>query len=145
MASKQKRSYKSIAAKSQRKITDHIFHRGHQSNFEVTPGMVLYWWRVLNKAVFDGILHPPTKIICRNFRNGDLGHCTATNGKKDDVHIAIRRQQYDRETFLTVLVHEMVHQYEWVTHKSMSHGKTFNAWVNTIDNAIGLPLGEYIE
>jgi hypothetical protein len=130
-------------AECQSRITDHLHNRGHQSVFNVTPNLVMYWWKLLNWAVFRGKLTPPAQIICRNFRDGTLGYCAPCH--TDDVHIGLRRQFDDREQFLTVLVHEMVHQYQWVTFNKMSHGLTFNSWRIHIGRAIGLPLSEYVD
>lgn len=147
MASKQRLNYKYIAnkvASKRDKVKLHIRNHGCKSNFSVTPSLVKYWWHVLNYAVFDGILVFPKQVVCRNFHNGYLGYCEPI-GTKMDIRLGIRRQQCDKETFLVVLVHEMVHQYEWAVHKKMTHGKTFYAWQDRVFDTIGLPLNEYVE
>lgn len=108
--------------------------------------MVLFWWRLLNFAVFGGKLREPKRIDLKNFHKGVLGYCKPYGRKeKRDVSIGMRREYDDRITFITVLAHEMVHQYEWVEHKRMTHGQNFYAWEHKVKHAVGLPLNEYVE
>lgn len=105
--------------------------------------MVLYWWRYINKALFYGILLPPRKIHCRNFRNEWFGWC---EGIEDtiEVEIGIRRELYDRETFFIVLVHEMVHQLQRAVGEPMSHKGLFKRWKPYVESLLGLPLRENV-
>lgn len=47
-----------------------------------------------------------------------------------------------KELFLNVLVHEMVHQFQFETNQDVSHGRTFKAWAPIIAKATGLRLKE---
>lgn len=125
-------------------IKQHIKKRGDEFDVEVTPSMVLYWWARLNKTIFNGQLIPPQKIICRNFRDGDYGWCSPYK-HSSQVRMGIRRTMPDRKTFLTVLVHEMVHQWEHQQHKRMSHGYNFYRWKDLIKRELNLPLQQYID
>ena len=129
--------------KARRKIKKHVKERGEFADFEVTPQFVLFWWHKLNSAVFDNKLSPPTSIEIRNFRDC-WGWCK-TYKRKPDIVIGITSDMWDRKTFLTVLVHEMVHQWEYETHGRMSHGKNFYGWRDRIKRNIGLPLDEYVD
>ena len=131
-----------------RKIKKHLRRNG-DNLIEVTPDVVMYWWRLLNEAIFNNELRPPKKVVCRNFRDGNLGFCvTGKRGrsKKDPVVLGVRRELEDRRMFLEVLSHEMVHQYEKQTNGRMSHGVTyFYSWASTIQRTIGLPLRKLID
>jgi len=113
---------------------------------EVTPSFVLYWWHMLNHALFDGILYPPTKIHCRNFHDGSYGWCLIDKDKNtDDVELGLRRLFESRKQFITVLVHEMVHQHEWVYNRDIDHKDCFYSWKSHIKRILNLPLTEFID
>lgn len=132
---------KTIAAR--KRIKTHLRNRGEEL-LDVTPTFVLHWWHQLNHAVFRGILQPPKRIECRNFHDGSYGW-TSPVPKTYDVIMGIRRQLEDRNQFVTVLVHEMVHQYEWVYYRRMSHGQNFYEWAPLIKRELNLSLSEYID
>jgi len=112
----------------------------------MSEDMISLWWKVLNEAIFKGKLQKPIRFELANFHNGVLGLCRpfgrATNG---NVVICMRREYDNRITFLTVLAHEMVHQYQWQEDKRMTHGCSFYDWERRIKLATGLPLNEYVE
>lgn len=121
-------------AKAQKKILNHIETRGGEF-LAVTPRTVRYWWGVCNHALFGGKLHPPTEIVTRPLK-GQYGFIEAT---KSMVRITISTG-VTRELFLTMIVHEMVHQWEHETYGKMGyHGKRFHAWKKRVEN-IGLDL-----
>ena len=128
---------------ARKRIKTHLKKRG-QEMLEIAPSLVLHWWHQLNYAVFQGILHPPKKIVCRNFRDGAFGW-TQPIYYSYDVNMGIRRQLEDRTQFITVLAHEMVHEHEWVHHRKMSHGQHFYEWAPLINRVLNLPLSEYID
>ena len=131
---------RSTKIEARKKIVAHIKRRGHVSDFIVTPVLVMRWWNLLNKAIFDSTLTPPHKIIVRNFRDS-YGWCMpmAVKGK---VQLGINVEFEDRKTFLTILVHEMIHQYQWTHIGEMTHGKTFWMWKKQIKQVLNLPLFE---
>lgn len=130
--------------KARQKIKNHLKNNGHDTCFEVDHKLVRYWWHVLNHAVFDGQLTPPKRIICKNFREDTLGWCQQYM-LNTNVRMGFRRHFTNRRVFLTVLVHEMVHQHELATRNKMSHGKYFYAWRDKIKSTIGLPLNKLID
>ena len=141
MSSKERR------IQARQRIKKHLKKRG-EDLLEVTPELVMYWWHVLNNALFYGILIPPKKIHCRNFRDGTRGWITygwCSSKSPDKVEIGIRRELEDRKQFMVVLVHEMVHQYELTTIGEMGHGETFYEWAPMIKRVLNLPLSEYVE
>lgn len=99
------------------------------------------WWNLINKALFDGKLTAPQKITVKAFRN-EWGSCYPF-ADKGCVHLRINSEFFDRKTFLAVLVHEMVHQWQWTDEQAkgiMKHGPTFWLWEERIKKTLGLPL-----
>lgn len=129
---------------ARRRIRDHVLNRGDDFDFHVTPTFVLYWWRICNKALFNGELPTPKNVIIRNFRDEVYGYCEPANYTTSDVVLGIRSDVDSRRCFLTVLIHEMVHQWEYVNIGRMSHGKNFYAWEKRVNRYFGLNLNEYI-
>ncbi len=130
---------------ARKRIRSHLRKKG-DDYCEVTDTLILYWWHQLNYTIFDGILTPPRKIEIRNFHEGVYGWCKPFGRKNNGtVCIGIRREVDNRHTFLTTLVHEMVHQYQWEHERKMSHGKTFYRWADHLKRTVGLPLDEYVD
>ena len=125
------------------KIKQHIKIHGNEWT-EITPTFVTYWWHLSNYAIFDSKLTLPKKIHCRNFRDGSYGWCLPLFDYT--IELGIRRELNDRRTFLIVLIHEMVHQYDWEINKTKAptHGKTFYSWAPLIKQIVNLPLNKYI-
>ena len=127
------------------KIRNHLKLKGNYW-CDMTEALVTWWWRVINKAIFGSILPLPIRFEFRNFHNRIQGLCCpfgrCING---DVVICLRREYDTIYTFLTVLIHEMVHQYQWYTDKRITHGKTFYTWEQRVKTATGLPLHEYVD
>ena len=129
-----------IAAR--KKIVRHLRRRGHVADFKVTPVLVMRWWNLLNDALFDGKLIPPRTITVKNFRS-IWGDCTPL-AKKGHVHLKIASEFIDRKDFLSILAHEMIHQWQWtdVGVGEMTHGQTFWQWEPTLKRVLNLPLAE---
>lgn len=131
------------------KIKRHIDRHQQGTPFIVTPTIVLKWWHVLNNAAFDGTLKPPKKIICRNFHGKTYGWCQPYYSGRDlndrtIIEIGIRKNQKDRKTFLTILAHEMVHQWQWVHREPMGHGKSFVKWKPILKQAVDITLDSHL-
>lgn len=131
------------------KIKRHIDRHQRGTPFVVTPSIVLKWWHTLNNAVFEGKLTPPMKIVCRNFRDDAHGWCQPYISGIDPndrtlIEIGIRREQIDRKTFLTVLAHEMVHQWQWVHKERMGHGKSFVKWKPILKQTVDIALNSHL-
>lgn len=130
--------------KARQRIRKHVKEKGRSADFDVTPQFVLFWWHKLNAAVFNNALQPPRNIEIRNFRDC-LGWCKSHRKNKPYVSLGIYREMPDRKVFLTVLVHEMVHQWEHQNIGKMSHGQNFYMWKGRIKRNIGLDLDEYVK
>jgi len=135
---------------ARKRIKKHIRRKGECSDFEVTQEFALYWWHRLNEAVFDGKLTPPARFEFRAFRDA-AGWCMPFNVrcKQRRVRIGISTEIWERRTFLIVLAHEMVHQWEWEIladwNSKVDHGKNFYSWTWKLKNRAGLPLSKHVD
>jgi hypothetical protein len=98
------------------------------------------WFKVLNKLIFKTQLPPFYRVKissikdawanCLGFEEKGIRWCSVHLDKKfpSEAH------------FVTVLIHEMVHNYEWcILKKDMSHGPDFFKWKEKL-NSLGVPL-----
>lgn len=143
------------------KIQNHILKYGNCKKFSITTKMIKYWWNILNIAVFDSCLTPP-KFCIKSIRNSDgqvtygecqgIYHIGANGSKHLEVIIHINGDKiFTRQHFIAILVHEMVHNWQFeyreeVMHeKRMSHGTTFSQWRDIIENSVGVKLETYMD
>jgi len=94
---------------------------------------------LINQNVFDGKLKRP-KIVLRRCR-GSLGWCIPyANPKRRWCEIILRNRWYCIQWTITILAHEMSHQWEWdLLCKTLSHGKHFFIWKKKLER-FGIPL-----
>jgi hypothetical protein len=97
----------------------------------------------MNIAVFDNKLPAPKSVTIRNFRDDTCGNCLGLNNQK--YKLRFKQDFENRKEFLTVLVHEMVHSYEWIHYGTMLHGNNFNAFKEIVFKRVGLPLSRLID
>jgi hypothetical protein len=135
-----------------KQVKHHIKSRGQNSDFELTESFCMYWWRHLNEAVFDGKLTPPERFEFRRFHHNTAGWCQPyrMNRANRRVRIGISTRIQDRKTFLEILGHEMVHQYEWeVDHDwdetKSEHGSNFYKWCEPLARRVGLTLDTHYD
>jgi hypothetical protein len=127
--------------KAQRKIKNHLQRLGH-TEIHLSEKIVKIWWKHLNMAVFDDKLPYPISINVQRLA-GAHAHCIA-DYFKNNVTIGIHNTFTSREKFLTALVHEMVHQWEFCVHGTMTHGPKFYSWKKKILLRVNLPLGQAV-
>ena len=134
-----------------KRIKAHIRRKGEQCDFEITESFALYWWHQLNDTIFDGVLTPPVRFEIKNFRDCG-GWCLPFQWnriKERRVRIGLLREYWDRKTFLIVLAHEMVHQWEWEVladwDPNVDHGGDFFSWRNKVKYRTGLPLDRTVD
>ena len=130
-----------------RTIRTHVLKRNLSDQlFETSQTACKHWWSRLNIAVFDGMLIQPARFEIRSMRDC-YGWCKPwrPNSHTRRVVIGINDEFINRREFLTILVHEMVHQWEWQMlgdweFDSDPHGETFFLWQPKIRYRVGLPL-----
>ena len=94
-------------------------------------------YRRLNKDIFKNKL-PKAKILLKRV-SGIYGECYY-DGKA--YNIKLTKRYKNKQFFLMVLAHEMVHVYEHYYLGSMSHGASFYAWRPTFAKFC-IPLSSY--
>ena len=119
---------------------------GKKIPFTSDPDIILYWWRIINNAVFDDILKEPEQFITKKFHD-NIGWCVPyrfNNKKNRRVRIGISTRLNNLHDFLCVLIHEMVHQWQWEHigewDDEVLHGKSFYAWRDVVFERTGAPL-----
>jgi len=113
--------------------------------YRPTIGQVLFYYRLLNFLVFDNTLTRPYLEIRR--LKCAWGLCIGHTDLSCEIHITDRF--YCKQWFLSVLAHEMCHQYQWQVLGEqrlkqgrwplMSHGPSFFLYREKL-NALGIPL-----
>lgn len=115
---------KSTCRAAKKQLKSHLKRRG-DCHLTVSEGLSWYWWRIINRAVFNNALPIPSKIVVRRLR-GAWGLCWGK--RKGTCVITISSDIQSRKLFLETLCHEMVHQYQWLDKKSLDHGSSFREW-----------------
>lgn len=95
---------------------------------EVTERKVQFWFNVINTAIFNNRLPKFHEIEIGYFKDFHaMCEC-------DDVTytLKIKSKFENRKRFVEVIVHEMIHLYEWVEYHKMTHGKDFFEWKNKL-------------
>lgn len=119
--------------------------QGKKSKYQATLHDARTVWSALNHAVFGGVLNLPEKFIVQNRSTWDFwGECEgwirgSRWGQPYTKAIRLQRIYRNPKTFIDVMAHEMVHQYEWERQGVMSHGRTFFAWKEKLEEK-GIPL-----
>jgi hypothetical protein len=122
------------------KLHTYIYHKGH-TPVKVTKHLVRFWWKVINHAVFGGTLIPARHI---ELMFSDVVYAWAIPSTNSRIDLHIQDTFHERTTFLTVLIHEMVHAWEFMTYGRMGHGKRFTQWTNAIEERTPLFLRKII-
>lgn len=130
--------------KALRKVKNHIERRGKHTSFEATESMLMYWWKIINTAVFDNQLPPPKNFIIKEMKN--VHGETEINLDTNEITFYIDSAIETREALICVLAHEMVHHWQQVKRTNvpravrMTHGKTFYQWKPIIEKRLGVKL-----
>jgi len=125
-------------------IKQHVKKSGENTDFHLTGSFCQYWWCRFNNVIFDGMLVQPVRFEFRKFPKAD-GWCKPyRRTKQRRVTMGINSEIWERKMFYTILIHEMVHQFEWEVARrweTNSHGDNFFVWTNDIKQ-LGLELKE---
>jgi len=110
-----------------------------QKLYKPTLREVQELYDLLNQNVFDSKLKRP-KIILKKCR-GNLGWCIPyANSRRRWCELILRNRWYCVQWTITILAHEMAHQWEWdILGKAPSHGKLFFIWKKKLER-FGIPL-----
>lgn len=147
--SKKKPTRKQAQRLSLARIVEHADDQGYHTPFIATREHAEFIWEALNRGVFRGQLVRPEKFIVRDYDESKWpywGECEGLQrGHRYGPHytktIRLQKRWPNFKKFITVLAHEMVHQYEWEKQGVMTHGKTFFAWEQRLrDHGIRLTV-----
>lgn len=129
--------------KAKNKIINHIKKYGKNNKFKITNRIIKYWWKLINIAIFDNKLHS-TEFKIKNIASDTYAECEGfiyEDNEEIKILITINSSNIlNREHFITVLIHEMVHSYQYLYLKNISHGKSFFDWKECIEETLGLKL-----
>lgn len=114
----------------------------------ITEAECIYWWNLVNDTAFDSSLNPPTFII-KGFYKNTFGWCKPIGrlAKSPDdrlVKIGINSKIKNTNILLNILIHEMVHQWEYQIlgewDDSIAHGKNFYSWREPLHELFGVTI-----
>lgn len=110
--------------------------------YETTEGDCIYWFHVINREIFEGILTFPDKLDIRWRRKKMYAyHLTEWNldGSVYRTTLAMSKKYRSKQFFIEVLAHEMVHHWQALVGEPVGHGPSFMAWKEKF-NSKGIPL-----
>ena len=121
---------------------------GHSIPIEVNHRTTMFWWRKINYSLFDSKLKPPKKLVFKWFYLDTYGWCVPFGKAKKDgkrrVSLGMSTELNFLDRFLVILVHEMVHQWEWEINNdwndTVKHGRAFYSWRDKIKELYDIPL-----
>lgn len=100
---------------------------------------VRIWFDILNHLIFKDDVKK-FRYITLIYRRGQLGLCIGFEAEPRYCNLELNPRFRNFETFLKVLVHEMVHNYQAVNQKrTMSHGRYFYNWKKRVEKH-GIPF-----
>ena len=155
---KKKTINKSVNARKQLKVKleNTLTRHKNKVGFRPTPPQTYYWFKYLNKMLFNGRL-PMVEIQIKNLHK-DWGRCVANwnnrktpKGKFDqkiipyhievEYYIELHQKFPTWKDFIETLAHEQVHLYQmtWLKDPYSNHNDNFYAWRNKF-NLLGLDL-----
>lgn len=138
------------------KLENTLTRHKNVEGFKPTEAQTYYWFKYLNKMLFNGRL-PMVEIQIKNLHK-DWGRCVANwdnrktpKGKFDqrvipyhidvEFYIELHQKFPTWKDFIETLAHEQVHLYQmtWVKDPYSNHNANFFAWRNKF-NSLGLEL-----
>lgn len=106
--------------------------------YRPSKGQVIYFYKLINHSVFDDQLCLPDIELmarCRKYWGMCYGNYIKVPHRNTFCHIRLMDKFYCRPWLISILAHEMVHQYQWDIvgpqrleegkERMLSHGPTF--------------------
>lgn len=116
-------------------ITEHVAKAGNRKVLP-TPALMAYWFHRLNAEVFDEWL--PTPAFSVGSPKATWGLFTV--GIDDAITVHLADHWLTKEQFLDILVHELVHLWQYIAAEPIAHGPSFTRWAPIIKARTGLTL-----
>lgn len=101
------------------------------------------WHRTINREIFDNQLQSFVEIEIRR-RHGCYAEYEGektSDGEYYTSMISLNKWFLSKKHFISTIVHEMVHQYQWEHLNELTHGKSFFAWQPKLEK-YGMKLQE---
>lgn len=121
---------------ARKRVKRHIRKRGSEP-LVLTQRIVTRWWNLLNTAVFYGSLPRLTSVQLLEHKKE---HAWAIPGSHGEISVSMYPTFASRQLFLSVLIHEMVHAWEFQNYPRAGHGKRFFTWKHRIKRTTNLIL-----
>lgn len=101
--------------------------------YKPTKEEVMRWFNIINREIFNKNL-PPFREIEIKRRHKCWGECIGHTDKFQNrfSKVSLNHHMKSKKHFIEVLIHEMVHHYQWIHENTMSHGDSFFAWKNKL-------------
>ncbi len=120
-------------SKCKRKIKNAVID---DKKIKVTERKVQMWFNVINFALFKNEL-PKFNVVEIVNDTDYYAMCECQND--DHYKLFINESFHSKKMFVEVMIHEMIHLYEYVVHGRMGHGKRFFEWKEQVEK-FGLRL-----
>lgn len=98
-----------------------------KAKYAPTIGEAKLWFRIINREVFNGEVQEFDEIEIRR-RHGCWGECEGRHRPHKHCRLSLNHHMLSKKHFITVLAHEMVHNWEWMNFDRMTHGERFLQW-----------------
>lgn len=128
---------KETVIKAKKKLKAHLDRYKHEEDFMVTDRKVLYWFGVINRAMFKNELIKPMFILKKIKSNwGECNH----NPETREITINIDTSIDSRDLFLATLAHEMVHMWQQQFEDRQSHTDSYLKWKRIFKKKFNITL-----
>jgi len=86
------------------------------------------WFRIINRELFGGVL-PNVDVIDIRWRRGSYAFYVYDDWG-DLTTLAMNKKYKNKQFFVEVLAHEMIHHYQYIFSGKVDHGVSFFEWQN---------------
>lgn len=131
-----------MSKKRQKSQLAKVMQSSDNSPYQTTAEDCKTWFNIINREIFEGQLSLPDEIDIR-WRRGTYAYYESWIDTDDPDYqytkLCMNKRYKSKKFFVEVLAHELVHHYQFLTQRKVTHGDTFIEWVDTF-NKKGLRL-----
>ena len=136
------RSYETSMSRAYKE--NRISRKRYSKTFYPTKHLVTRWFNILNEEIFNNQIHPFHEIEIKRKQGCHAEHIPFEDSNGNIYgELSISNRFINKNEFLYVLAHEMVHQWQWMELGRTSHGDSFWKWKNRFAK-FEIPLGESV-
>lgn len=120
--------------RKQRSKLIRIMEASERNEYTTTKKDCLYWFKIINRELFEDQLPPFTHIDVRWRRNQthafykSLHYGSGKNREIVSTQLCMNKKYPSKQFFITVLAHEMIHHFQFFNEERLGHGKSFTRW-----------------